>query len=145
MQNLQRHFLLLFFLGIIGCNNGNNEATEDNPPDPGENWLKHLSVEDASKLLEQDPKPTILDIRRDFEFQAGNIEGAVSLDFYNEAFKEELDKHDKDQPILVHCASGGRSTESLKHFKSLGFQDVYHLDGGFKAWQAAGLPVEQQN
>jgi rhodanese-related sulfurtransferase len=43
----------------------------------------------------------------------------------------------------VHCASGGRSTHSLALFKKHQFQSIYHLDGGIKAWQKAGLPVEK--
>lgn len=144
MNNLNRIILLLIPLGILGCSNPGGDAPEETPAPTDEKWLKHVDAKEASELLSADPKPTILDIRKDFEFKAGNIPGAISLDLHGEGFKEELAKHPKDKPILVHCASGGRSTESLKHFKSLGFQDVYHLDGGFRAWQAAGLPVENQ-
>ena len=144
MINLYKILILLVSLGTIGCSNPGEDATDETHSKEQEQWLTHVDAEAASKLLETDPKPTVLDIRRGFEFQAGNIPGAVSLDFYGEGFKDELGKHTKNKPILVHCASGGRSTESLKHFKALGFQEVIHLDGGFKAWQAAGLPVEKQ-
>jgi len=43
---------------------------------------------------------------------------------------------------VVHCASGGRSTKSLRVFQEQLFLAVYHLDGGIKAWQKAGLPLE---
>ena len=43
---------------------------------------------------------------------------------------------DRNKPVIVHCRSGGRSTESLEIFRELGFKNVYHLDGGImgKDW-----------
>ena len=49
----------------------------------------------------------------------------------------------KSKTYLVHCAVGGRSTKSLAQFQKLQFQSVAHLDGGIKAWQKAGQPVEK--
>ncbi|MFP6881875.1 MAG: rhodanese-like domain-containing protein [Roseibacillus sp.] len=54
-----------------------------------------------------------------------------------------MGKLDRNKAYLVHCRSGGRSTNSLGVWKKLGFKRVYHLDGGFLAWQKAKLPVEK--
>jgi rhodanese-related sulfurtransferase len=49
----------------------------------------------------------------------------------------------KTNAYLVHCAVGGRSTQSLKTFKRNHFESIYHLDGGIKSWESAKLPVEK--
>ena len=43
--------------------------------------------------------------------------------------------------IILHCASGNRSALSVLTLRQLGFTRVAHLDGGFRAWVAAGKPV----
>ena len=48
---------------------------------------------------------------------------------------------DRNKPVIVHCRSGGRSTESLEIFQELGFKNVYHLDGGIMAWEKAGFAL----
>jgi rhodanese-related sulfurtransferase len=43
--------------------------------------------------------------------------------------------------VIVLCASGGRSALAADTLRQLGYANVAHLDGGFKAWVAAGKPV----
>ncbi|MFA9431104.1 rhodanese-like domain-containing protein [Egicoccus sp. AB-alg2] len=42
---------------------------------------------------------------------------------------------------IVYCWLGSRSALSVLALESLGYRDVAHLDGGLRAWAAAGLPV----
>ncbi len=48
----------------------------------------------------------------------------------------------KDRPVILHCASGGRSALAGKLLKDMGYAEVYNL-GGFKDWKEAGAPVEE--
>jgi phage shock protein E len=93
--------------------------------------------------LIEDKKVIILDIRTPDEFNRGKIAGAKNIDFQAADFEQRIDALDKSKSYLVHCASGGRSTRSLALFKQHQFQAIYHLDGGIKAWEKAGLPVEK--
>lgn len=54
--------------------------------------------------------------------------------------KPELDPNRR---VILHCASGGRSALAAMTLRQLGYTDVAHLDGGFKAWVAAGKPVDR--
>ena len=90
---------------------------------------------------------TIVDIRDAPELVNGTIPGSVHasrgmLEFYADPtspyHKIELNP---DSRIVLHCASGGRSALAVHTLKSLGYKNVAHLDGGFKAWQTAGKPV----
>jgi len=72
----------------------------------------------------------ILDIRTPKEFQSGNIENSVNIDFYSPQFKDELNKLDKNKTYLIYCRSGNRATQSLSIFEELNFIEVYNLEGG---------------
>lgn len=90
---------------------------------------------------------TLLDVRDAPELANGTIPGAVHasrgmLEFYADPsspyHKPELNP---DSRVILHCASGGRSALAAQTLRELGYKDVAHLDGGFKAWQAAGKPL----
>lgn len=102
---------------------------------------KHVDAAGASKLIETNNAVVVLDIRTEEEFKDGHIPRAVNIDYLDKTFGEKIDKLDKSKPYLVHCASGGRSTKSLEKFQAKGFTNIYHLDGGFNAWQSSNKPV----
>ena len=70
-------------------------------------------------------------------YHVGHLADAKNIDFMKPSFAEEVAKLDKKQPYLVHCKSGGRSAKTLAVFKKLGFEHIYHLDGGIMAWEKA--------
>lgn len=89
---------------------------------------------------------TLVDLRESEELaQNGKIEGAVHaprgmLEFYaDEATAYHKPEFDKSKRIILHCASGGRSSLAAKTLKEMGYENVAHLDGGFKAWKEAGM------
>jgi rhodanese-related sulfurtransferase len=47
----------------------------------------------------------------------------------------------KNRTVVVLCQSGARSDKAVRQLAAAGFEDVYSLEGGISAWQAAGLPV----
>ena len=47
-----------------------------------------------------------------------------------------------DRPVILYCASGGRSALSGKVLKDMGYEKVYNL-GGFKDWAESGGEVEK--
>ena len=104
--------------------------------------IHHVDPQEAQKLIAK-KQVIVLDIRTPGEFKTGRIAGARNIDFQAADFEKQLETLDKSKTYLVHCASGGRSTHSLLLFKKYEFQSVYHLDGGIKAWQKAGLPIEK--
>jgi rhodanese-related sulfurtransferase len=107
-----------------------------------ETKVEHVDAEGAAKLIAE-KKVVVIDIRTPEEYKEGHIAGAKLINFRSNAFEPTLEKLDKDQTYLVHCAAGTRSTRSLSTFKRLEFKSIVHLDGGFTAWQKAGKPVEK--
>ena len=104
---------------------------------------KNVTIETALKLLDERKDVVVLDLRTDAEFKAGHIAGAKNIDFLRSDFAEKLGALDKSKTYLVHCASGRRSAKALEIFQTQTFTSILHLNEGFKAWEAAGKPVEK--
>jgi rhodanese-related sulfurtransferase len=105
--------------------------------------VTNVTPDEAAKLLQDKPDVVVLDIRTEDEFKEGHIAGAKNIDYQGADFAKSVAALEKDKTYLVHCASGGRSTKSLKVFADQKFEKILHLDAGFKGWQAAGKPVEK--
>ena len=80
-----------------------------------------------------------LDVRREPEFEAGHIEGALWWPLDN--FKVAPPEVDRAAPIAVHCKGGYRSMIACSLLLRAGFQDMVNVAGGFDAWQDAKLPI----
>jgi rhodanese-related sulfurtransferase len=86
-------------------------------------------------------KTTVLDVRSADEFAAGHLRDAKNIPLADLANRiGELDKS-KNRTVVVVCQSGARSDKAARQLAAAGFGDVWSLDGGVAAWQAAGLPV----
>lgn len=105
--------------------------------------VTHADARQAAQLVTK-TNVVVLDIRTPGEFASGHIAGAMNLDFLAGDFSGKLAKLDREKTYVVHCGTGRRSTNCLPQLARLGFTNVVHLDGGFKAWQAAGQPVEKK-
>jgi rhodanese-related sulfurtransferase len=116
------------------------DCADGSEPAPGA--VKHVDPKEAEKLI-ADKKVIILDIRTPNEFKTAHIAGATNIDFLAQDFEKRISLLDTNKAYLVHCASGGRSTRSLPVLKKHQFEFLYHLDGGIKAWEKAGLPVDK--
>lgn len=87
-------------------------------------------------------KNTILvDVREQVEFAGGRVSGAKLVPLGEiEKRHQELDH---THTVYVMCRSGRRSGEAQKRLKSLGFQNVVNVKGGFESWKAENLPFEK--
>ena len=95
-----------------------------------------ITADQAQKLLAYDQNVQVLDIRTPGEFEQGAIPGALNIDFRGSDFKAQIAQLDRATPYVVHCASGGRSGNSMDLFKELGFQKIYHMTDGFNGWSS---------
>ncbi len=89
----------------------------------------------------------VVDVREPHETSGGVLAGAVlaprgMLEFHADpATPYHLTAFDPGRRVIVYCAAGSRSALSARALQDLGYHDVAHLEGGFKAWVAEGRPV----
>jgi rhodanese-related sulfurtransferase len=122
-------FLFLFVVVLEGCSQSQN--------------ITLLDVNQFESHLHDKTDKIVLDVRTPDEYAAGHIAGAQLLDYYRSDFKTQVAKLDKNKPVYVYCASGGRSSSAAKILAQTGFTRVYDLRGGINAWRKAGKPVQQ--
>ncbi len=94
---------------------------------------KVLSPQDFKAKL-SDASVQLIDVRTTPEIKGGKIENSVQIDFNGADFKKQLEKLDKTKPVMVYCASGRRSANTAEILNSMGFSEVYDLEGGFNGW-----------
>jgi thioredoxin len=102
--------------------------------------IKHVGAAEFKKLVDGG-KGIVLDVRTPGETARGHIKDASMVDYYDPQFKNKLNLMQKNKPIYVYCASGGRSSRAASVLTQLGFSQVYNLQGGIRAWSYAGYPV----
>ena len=75
---------------------------------------------------------SVLDVRREAEWEAGHIDGAHwhALD----DFPRSLPALDREAPIAVHCKGGYRSILAASLLRRAGFRNVSDVAGGYDAW-----------
>ena len=85
----------------------------------------------------------LLDTREDHEWQAGHLPGAMHLSKGIIERDIEQTVQDKQQAIILYCGGGFRSALAAQSLQKMGYQQVYSLAGGYKAWCEAGLPLDK--
>ena len=89
--------------------------------------VKNVSAEEAYKLINDNKELVILDVRTKEEYDDGHIPGAKLVPVQVLPMKlAELDEY-KDKPVLVYCASGGRSPRAVDTLANNDFTNIYHL------------------
>ena len=99
-----------------------------------------LSPKDFRKKLSVTTDKLILDVRTPKEISKGYLKGAVFMDFYDSSFKQQVETIDKNKPVFVYCAIGGRSWDAARIMTDMGFKEVYDLKGGIIVWKIKNYP-----
>jgi rhodanese-related sulfurtransferase len=97
---------------------------------------------EATRLINS-ANAVLVDVRETKEFEGGRLPKAVHIPLSQiDSRGSELARY-AGRPVVAYCASGNRSRMAARALARLGFTDVYHLQGGYRAWKDAGLPVEK--
>ncbi|MBA4854059.1 rhodanese-like domain-containing protein [Emticicia sp. BO119] len=104
--------------------------------------LNSLNVDDFdNKIKVIGPTSQLVDVRTPSEFVIGHIKRAVNINFTDDDFEEVAKKRlDKTKPVFLYCFSGKRSADAAAFLRTLGFKEVYDLNGGFAQWTASSKP-----
>ena len=94
---------------------------------------QHVPPEEWNALIEN-PDVIVIDTRNHYEYEVGTFPRA--LDPGNDSFREfpefakELAEQSTDRPLAMFCTGGIRCEKATALMLELGFEDVYHLEGG---------------
>ncbi len=115
---------------LLGCDS--SEAGSEAPD---------LAPATLQSLRDADEAPLVIDVRSAEEYAAGHIPGALNIPFDRVA--QRISDLDAPRGVALYCLVGPRARKGEAALSEAGYRSVFHLEGGFAAWQAAGLPVER--
>ncbi len=133
---MKRLLFLLALLGILtliiaGCTN-NSRSTSVNKVQP-------ITVEELKRQLDAgiEKGTEIVDLRESSLYNKEHIPGAILMPFAD--FEKNYTQLDKNKRIIFVCHTGSMGEAASQFLISKGYNRVYNLEGGMRAWQ--GKPV----
>ena len=109
-----------------------------------EEKFKNISPIQLKEMSETNPNLYLVDVREPFELMAfGAIPGVNNLPTSQLSGRFKEIPNDKNNPVVVICQSGNRSSEVSHFLNSKGYQNVYNLAGGTSGWVMNGFEVER--
>jgi rhodanese-related sulfurtransferase len=109
--------------------------------DDAKSRIKQVNIDEYQKMSSENH--VLIDTREDHEWDAGHATGAVHMSKGVIERDIEADVPDKSATLVLYCGGGFRSALVADNLRKMGYTNAISLDGGWRAWNAAGLPVEK--
>lgn len=139
---LSKLLTLVLILGMAACQNSGEAGASKAETEAASAKGNLLAPQAFKEKMNELTNETVLDLRTHSELHGtGPIAGAKNVDFNAGILERLIPSLDKSQPLMLYCASGGRSAEATKKLTEAGFTAIYDLEGGINAWKAAGFEV----
>jgi rhodanese-related sulfurtransferase len=106
--------------------------------DDAKTRIREIAAEECRSL-----DALVIDIREDHEWDDGHVAGATHLSRGILERDIETVAPEKSAKIVLYCGGGYRSALSADSLRQMGYTNVWSLAGGWRAWQAARLPIEK--
>lgn len=105
--------------------------------------IREMNIDQYKEMVAQGAPHALVDVREDGEWQAGHVQGAVHLG--KGIIERDVEAHfpDKSQTLVLYCGGGFRSALAADSLRQMGYSSPVSLDGGWRALQSSGLPVEK--
>ena len=102
-----------------------------------------ISPQELHVLRNAAPLPLVIDVRGSSEYVAGHVQGAINIPLGQ--LSRKLKQIPRDQLTVTYCnmhhRGESRGERAALLLREQGY-DARTIDGGYHAWQEAGLPVE---
>jgi rhodanese-related sulfurtransferase len=104
--------------------------------------IRELQVADVRAKLERGEPFHLIDVREESEFARGRLPGAIHLS--KGVIERDIENKipQLDAEIVLYCGGGFRSALAAENLQRMGYTNVWSMDGGFRGWREAGLPIE---
>jgi rhodanese-related sulfurtransferase len=103
--------------------------------------IKEEDIPAVKRRLDSPEKPVMVDVREDSEWARGHVPGAIHLG--RGVIERDIERAipDKGTQIVLYCGGGFRSALAADNLQKMGYRNVISMDGGWRGWTEAGLPV----
>jgi rhodanese-related sulfurtransferase len=105
--------------------------------------IRETDIDGFTRMLTTSEKPLLIDTREESEWAAGHAAGAVHISKGVIERDIEAKVPDKKTPMVLYCGGGFRSALAADALQKMGYTNVISLDGGWRAWQESGMPIER--
>ena len=111
--------------------------------DDAKSRVRQTGVPAVLARLRKGEPLTLVDVREDGEWAKGRIAGSIHLG--KGVIERDVEEAipDKAREIILYCGGGFRSALSADNLQKMGYRNVISMDGGWRAWNDAGGPVEK--
>jgi len=104
--------------------------------------VHEVSVADVKAMLDRGERFHLLDVREESEWANGHLPRAQHLS--KGIIERDIEQliPDAAAPIVLYCGGGFRSALAADNLRAMGYRNVSSMDGGWREWTAAALPIE---
>jgi rhodanese-related sulfurtransferase len=110
--------------------------------DDARSRVRECTVQDVKVRLDAGEQFHLVDVREESEFAGGHLPGAIHLG--KGVIERDIEETipETGAPIILYCGGGYRSALAADNLQKMGYTNVVSMDGGFRGWREADLPVE---
>jgi rhodanese-related sulfurtransferase len=105
--------------------------------------IAEIDIDGYKRLREAAEPHLLVDVREDNEWNAAHAQGAIHLSKGVIERDIETTVPDTSTRLVLYCGGGYRSALAADNLQKMGYRNVISLDGGWRAIEASGLPVER--
>jgi rhodanese-related sulfurtransferase len=112
--------------------------------DDAKRRIREVTIADVERQRRAGETFELIDVREEEEWRRGHLPGARHL--CKGVIERDIETAvpDRSARIVLYCGGGFRSALAADNLQRMGYARVESMDGGWRAWTAAGLPVVQE-
>jgi rhodanese-related sulfurtransferase len=105
--------------------------------------IDETNVQEVKQRLDRGERFHLIDVREESEWAKGHLPGAIHLG--KGIIERDVEQRfpDTGSELILYCGGGFRSALAADNLQKMGYTNVKSMDGGWRGWTEAGLPVER--
>jgi rhodanese-related sulfurtransferase len=111
--------------------------------DAAKSRIREIDIQQYQQMVSSHDAHLLIDVREDGEWAAGHAAGSLHLGKGIIERDIESKVPDKQTTLVLYCGGGFRSALAGDALRQMGYTNVISLDGGWRAYQNSGLPLEK--
>lgn len=105
--------------------------------------VREINIDQYREMKQAGEDHLLVDVREDSEWNAGHAAGSLHLGKGVIERDIEAQVPDHDKKLVLYCGGGFRSALAADNLQKMGYKNAISLDGGWRAYQNSGFPIER--